>query len=224
MNHRDVTVQRKIVVAAALCVALGGCAPEQKPRTIADFEADRSALDAKLVSCRADRRAAIEDPECQSARTAANRIAMAEESERKARLEKDSQRQLDALRRRQAVADSQSQARQAALATAAEQKLANGLPLTDAEARALGIDPENSTLTRSGQAGAQTQPLVGNDGGTLRSNDAPPPVTSDARLPTETNDNSDSGGQSQAQPKSLAEIREALNEERESDDSTDDDE
>ncbi|MEM7611427.1 MAG: EexN family lipoprotein [Pseudomonadota bacterium] len=147
MRRPKVNSVSKAAAIMACAALLGACSQEQpRPRSVIQFVEDPPSIDAKLVICRADRVKAAEDPECRNARAAANRLAAEEEEQRRARLERESQRQLESIRRQQAASDAQQQARKATLAELAEAKIAAGRPLTADEARAIGIDPATSSL------------------------------------------------------------------------------
>ena len=231
MERRIAPALMLSTLTVALCMLLTACGNDAPPRSVQDFEDDRAALDAKLLSCRADRRKAIDDIECQHARIAGNRIAMADEAERRAQLERNSQRQLDALRRQRAAAVEQEAVRDAALVQSAERKIAVGQSLTEAEAIAIGVDPENSVLVDGGAAARFSDDgarLPGAGGATPRDDVAPTgiAVSPPARYAGAANETTASGGENDAgavagegaDPRpSLAEIREALKAERDAD-------
>lgn len=209
-----------------MCMLLIACGKSAPPRSVLDFEDDRAALDAKLVSCRADRRKAIDDIECQHARVAANRIAMAEEDERRNQLERDSQRQLDALRRQRAAADRQQEARDDALVESAERKISVGQSLTEAEAIAIGVDPDNSVLVDGGaEAGPSLAPRrspgAQSQGGSLATEDATGGVTGAAVDDAGSTDPAPAAAGDESSRRSIAEIREALKSERDAEDDDD---
>ena len=138
---------QKVSVAALVAILCAGCTEQPAEyRSAEDFVEDTVALDAKLVACQKDRRAAVRDPECKAARQAANRVAMAEDAARRQRLEAESAAQLSRLRRAREAEDRVEAERERELIKTAEAKIAAGQPLSSAEARAIGIDPDNSVL------------------------------------------------------------------------------
>lgn len=188
----NVIFSKRTALAVAF-VCLTGCAKQEPPRSVADFEHDRSGLDAKLVACFEDRRMNARDPECKNARMAATRIAKLEQTRTNAELERQSEQQLASLRRQRAASDAAAKQKREALIARAEAKVALGQALSPDEARALGLDPETSVLSE----GAEELPVI----------PAPAPVVGDdvsedaATEPDVQND---------ASATSLAEIRRAL--------------
>lgn len=64
------------LIVCALAVA--GC-EEPKPRSVAEFMENEAALQGTLIRCDSDRGAAAQDPECQNASRAAERLALIQE-------------------------------------------------------------------------------------------------------------------------------------------------
>jgi len=93
----------------ALTIGLGllaACAEEIPPRTTTEFLENPILLEATMVRCAQDRSRTKYEAECVNAREAVNRIAAAEEEDRKQELERQSERKRKALRRtQQAAAD-----------------------------------------------------------------------------------------------------------------------
>lgn len=87
---------------AATSLFLAGCSEKPPARKVTQFLEDRIALEAALTRCNADRAGTRDDEECINAREAAKRVSVIEEQERQRGLEAESQRKLDALRRRNA--------------------------------------------------------------------------------------------------------------------------
>ncbi|MFK8051912.1 MAG: EexN family lipoprotein [Woeseiaceae bacterium] len=168
-------------------LVIAGCSRHEEPvRSIDDFIADPDATDAKLLYCRNDRRAAVNDAECSHARTAASRLAIADERAEFEKLKKEAASELSALRAERARLENARDARQTSLRRSAERKLASGQTLTADEALAIGVDPNGSLLVE----GERQTPVQ---------NDSPP------RQPTPVRrvDPADA-------TRSLEEIREAL--------------
>ncbi|MEO0574580.1 MAG: EexN family lipoprotein [Pseudomonadota bacterium] len=200
----NVELLKRAVFALAL-VWLAGCAEEEPPRSVADFEHDRSGLDAKLVACFEDRRMNARDPECKNARTAATKIAKRERAQTDKELERQSEQQLASLRRRRAASDAAAVQQREALVDRAEAKVALGQALTADEARALGLDPETSVLSE----GAAELPVIS----------APRQATQ----ADQSEDNAPAQGNATAQAQdnaatSLSDIRKALKEDKPDDD------
>lgn len=85
---------------------LGACAKEIPPRTTTEFLENPILLEATMVRCAQDRSRTKYEAECVNAREAVNRMAAAEEEDRKHELDRQSERKRQALRRtQQAAAD-----------------------------------------------------------------------------------------------------------------------
>ncbi|MEM7502640.1 MAG: EexN family lipoprotein [Pseudomonadota bacterium] len=106
-------IKSAILAASAFFVA--GCAEEQPPPSVQEFMNDAVLLDATMVRCSVNRAQTKYEPECMNAREAINRVARAEEAERRASLEAQSERKRQALRRTQeAAAEARRRAAEAA--------------------------------------------------------------------------------------------------------------
>ena len=127
-------------------IALCGCKPEQSTRSVDDFIADPISVDAKLMSCRQDRRQAAKDVECANARAAASRLELEREKEELAAIREEAEAELSQMRAQRERLERTLKARQELLKARAEEKLAAGQNLTAEEAEALGIDPRGSLL------------------------------------------------------------------------------
>lgn len=90
---------------AGLVALLGGCADDAPPPTVEDYLDDRILLDAAMARCGLNRLEMKYEADCVNAREASNRIARAEEAERRKALEAQSDRKRAALRRAQEAAD-----------------------------------------------------------------------------------------------------------------------
>jgi len=96
-------IRRQIIVFGA-CGLLAGCAKEPPPPTVDEFVQDPILLEAAMVRCGQNRSSTKYEPECVNAREAINRIARADEEQRRANLEAESERKRRALRRTQEAA------------------------------------------------------------------------------------------------------------------------
>ena len=106
-------IKSGILAASAFFVV--GCAEEQPPPSVQEFMNDAVLLDATMVRCSVNRAQTKYEPECMNAREAINRAARAEEAERRASLEAQSERKRQALRRTQeAAAEARRRAAEAA--------------------------------------------------------------------------------------------------------------
>lgn len=98
-------------------LAISGCSDGPPPRTVAEFLDDPIGLEATLSRCNADRSLTRDDPECINAREANNRMAAEDQRRLERDLERESQRKLDAIRRRnESAAIAARQAEEAAKA------------------------------------------------------------------------------------------------------------
>lgn len=108
----------RILVAMTALLALAAC-DRPEPRTVQEFMADEVALTGTLVRCQDMGSESMQDPECQNARRASERLAaLEEERDRKAR-QAEFERKRAALRERQ---DRERAAQQAAAAAARAQE------------------------------------------------------------------------------------------------------
>jgi len=92
---------------ASICGAialLAGCAPEPQPRSVAEFVDDPIFLEATMVRCNQDRDRTRYEAECVNARQAVAILEAREERERYQKLEAQSERKRQALRRTQEAA------------------------------------------------------------------------------------------------------------------------
>ncbi len=125
-----------------LLVAIGvvACSEGPQPRTVSDFLEDPIGLEATLTRCNADRGRTRDEPECVNAREANNRLAAEEQRNLERELELESQRKLDAIRRRnEAAAEAARRAEEAARAREEalyEQQFEN-LPVEQSESDAV---------------------------------------------------------------------------------------
>jgi hypothetical protein len=94
-----------IVFCLGICVLLSACEEPPQPRSVDSFINNRSALDTTLLRCNADRDRTMADRECINARKAVARISVQEEKEKKGRLEAESERKRDQLRRQREARD-----------------------------------------------------------------------------------------------------------------------
>jgi hypothetical protein len=108
-----------VLAVSALLVA---CIEEPPPRSFTEFMDDSIAREGTLIRCNADRTATANDPECVNARRAASALAAQGETEKRDRLEAQSEARLLAVRQRY---DAQQAAdRQAEIAVEAEEQIA----------------------------------------------------------------------------------------------------
>ncbi len=105
---------RRILVAMTVPLALAAC-DRPEPRSVQEFMADEIALTGTLVRCQDMGSEAIQDPECQNARRASERLAALDEERQRQAREEEFQRKRAALRERQ---DRERAAREAAAAAA----------------------------------------------------------------------------------------------------------
>jgi len=108
-------VLRGIAVLAHVAViggVLAGC-QKPEPRSYTFFMEDRIARDGILVRCESNPQQALNDIECANAQRAAAEIALQAERARAAELEAESERRMEAFRSQ--LAESERQAREAAL-------------------------------------------------------------------------------------------------------------
>lgn len=96
---------RIIAFSLGICVLLSACEERTPPRSVESFIDNRSVLDSTLLRCNADRDRTLADPECINARKAVARISAREEQGKKARLEAESERKRDQLRRQREARD-----------------------------------------------------------------------------------------------------------------------
>jgi len=87
--------------ATALLLA---CTKEPPPRTVTEFVENPILLEATMVRCAQDRSRSKYEVDCVNAREAANRLAVAEDEDRRKELEAQSERKRQALRRTQRAA------------------------------------------------------------------------------------------------------------------------
>ncbi|MEM9171392.1 MAG: EexN family lipoprotein [Pseudomonadota bacterium] len=144
LSHRCVAL--RVGLVGSLLGVLAGCSEPPEPRTIYAFEQDKAALDAKLLECFADSKMLRTDIECKNARLAASKIARAEREARQSGMQQASARQVDARRQQLDAAAEAQRLQKERLIALGQQKLDAGLPITEAEALALGLDPENSVF------------------------------------------------------------------------------
>lgn len=94
---------RHILLSLSSIAILAACTDAPPPaRTVSEFIDDRIALQTVLTVCNADRSRSRSDVECRNAREAGKRISVIEETDNRRAFEAESQRKLDALRRRNA--------------------------------------------------------------------------------------------------------------------------
>jgi hypothetical protein len=98
-------VHPKFIRYSALCialVALGACAPRRTPpATVSDLMEDRVTLDGLLMKCNNDPRMNRNDPDCNTARIAVERLAVQNEADDSAKREAEFERQRELLRQAQ---------------------------------------------------------------------------------------------------------------------------
>ena len=136
----------KIAAGLASVLFLAACKPAEKTRSVDEFIADPIAVDAKLMSCRQDRRQAAKDVECANARAAASRLELEREKAELAAIREEAESELSQMRAQRERLERTLRAREEMLRKRAEEKLASGQNLTADEAEALGIDPRGSLL------------------------------------------------------------------------------
>jgi hypothetical protein len=118
MRARWIAVAR---VAGVLAVTawFAACQQPAKPRTYDFFMEDGLAREGVLARCNQDRKASLDDQECENARRAAATIGASGERERSENFERESSRKLEELRDR-AARRQQAEEQAAAAAKAAE--------------------------------------------------------------------------------------------------------
>jgi hypothetical protein len=144
----------RFLVAMTAFLALAAC-DRPEPRTVQEFMADEVALTGTLVRCQDMGSESMQDPECQNARRASERLAaLEEEGERKAR-EAEFERKRAALRDRQ---DREQAAREAAAAAARAQEEQALLGSMTFEGEAFeGEDPATPSENAAGTVAASEQ-------------------------------------------------------------------
>ena len=110
-------------VAGALAVTIwfAACQQPAKPRSYEFFMEDGLAREGVLARCNQDRKASVDDQECENARRAAATIGASGERERSESYERESSRKLEELRDR-AARRQQAEDQAAAAAKAAEKE------------------------------------------------------------------------------------------------------
>jgi hypothetical protein len=88
----------RIVGALAVTVWLAACQQAAKPRSYEFFMEDGLAREGVLARCNQDRKASLDNPECDNARRAAAAVGATGETERAQNYERESSRKLEALR------------------------------------------------------------------------------------------------------------------------------
>jgi hypothetical protein len=96
------------IVSVTICLILasflGACAEEKMPVSVGEFMENPRLLEATMVRCSQNRSQMKYESECVNARDAINRLERAEERERRASLEAQSERKRKALRATQEAA------------------------------------------------------------------------------------------------------------------------
>ncbi len=147
----------------AASVILGGCAEEQPPPSVQEFMNDAVLLDATMVRCSVNRAQTKYEPACVNAREAINRVARAEEAERRASLEAQSERKRQALRRTQeAAAAARRRAAEAVRLREEAAYLAQFDAVPEGQAEGSGASPDNRGVAAPTPAssGSATPPTV----------------------------------------------------------------
>jgi len=109
----------RVVGALAVMVWVAACQQPAKPRSYELFMEDGLAREGVLARCNQDRKASVDDQECENARRAAATIGATGERQRNESNERESSRKLEALRER-AARQQQADEQAAAAAKAAE--------------------------------------------------------------------------------------------------------
>ncbi|MDZ7644181.1 MAG: EexN family lipoprotein [Woeseiaceae bacterium] len=163
------------VLLASLAVA--ACSKGPPPPSVADFVENERLLEATMVRCARDRVELKYTPECLNAREAVNRLAAAEEAERRKELEAQSARKREALRRaQQAAAAARARAAEAERRRREAELLGEYEPVPDEpgddeqEGGAATMPPQDP-----GQPGADAPPAD-----TDVTESSPPPATAPA--------------------------------------------
>jgi hypothetical protein len=140
MRARWIAVARFAGVLA-IAVWVAACQQPSRPRTYEFFMEDGLAREGVLARCNQDRKASVDDQECESARRAAAAVAATGEHERTQNYERESSRKLEQLRDRSAR--QQQAEEQAATAAKAAEKDAYEAQWRDKNAagQASGADP-----------------------------------------------------------------------------------
>jgi hypothetical protein len=111
----------RVVGALAVTVWFAACQQPAKPRSYEFFMEDGLAREGVLARCNQDRKASVDDQECENARRAAAAIGATGERERTQKNERESSRKLEELRDRSARRE-QAEEQAAAAAKAAEKE------------------------------------------------------------------------------------------------------
>ena len=120
MSARWTAVARGAGVLA-VAIWLAACQQPAKPRSYEFFMEDGLAREGVLARCNQDRKASVDDQECDNARRAAATIGATGERERTQNYERESSRKLEELRDR-AARKQQAEEQAAAAAKAAEKE------------------------------------------------------------------------------------------------------
>jgi hypothetical protein len=111
----------RVAGVLAVTVWVAACQQPNKPRTYEFFMEDGLAREGVLARCNQDRKASVDDQECENARRAAAAVAATGEHERTENYERESSRKLEQLRDR-AARQEQAEQQAAAAAKAAEKE------------------------------------------------------------------------------------------------------
>lgn len=111
----------RVVGALAVTVWVAACQQPAKPRSYELFMEDGLAREGVLARCNQDRKASVDDQECENARRAAAAIGATGERQRTENYERESSRKLEELRDR-AARKEQADEQAAAAAKAAEKE------------------------------------------------------------------------------------------------------
>jgi hypothetical protein len=109
----------RVLGVLAVTVWFAACQQQPKPRPYEFFMEDGLAREGVLARCNQDRKASVDDQECENARRAAATTGASGERERTENYERESSRKLEALRDR-AARQQQADEQAAAAAKAAE--------------------------------------------------------------------------------------------------------
>ncbi len=120
MRSRWIAVARFVGVLA-VTAWVAACQQPSRPRTYEFFMEDGLAREGVLARCNEDRKASVDDQECENARRAAATIGATGERERTQNYERESSRKLEQLRDR-AARQQQADEQAAAAAKAAEKE------------------------------------------------------------------------------------------------------
>lgn len=135
----------RLATFVAVPCLLFACSKEIPPRSVSEFVDNPILLEATMVRCAQNRAETKYDAECVNAREAVNRIAAAQDQERRKEFEAQSEQKRQALRRTQeAAAEARRRAAEAQRLREEAAYLGQFEALPDSAGAATGSSPLNS--------------------------------------------------------------------------------